>query len=449
MMISRRTPRLSLIARLDLVHVLICTLFALAASWAAPALGQSRLELPALIAEALARHPAMRSQQELARAARAGVEAARWQFWPTPSIAVEHGGGSSDDPALAGDQRVTVLRVQQPLWTGGRLSANLDRAEAQATIAQANIALSREQLALRVLQAWVDAIVANLKALAHQRSLGTHEELLALVRRRASEGVSARADVELATSRLESVRSDLSSSQAQREGALERLAVLVGEPSLPARTLPTVDDLSLPMLTSTQRSTSSALQDALDVSPQYAKAQAQVHVADADVEAASAARWPEVSLRIERQYGDFARVGATAQNRAYITVNGSFGAGLSLQSGIQAAVAQRRAALEEVQVQQQAIDEQLRADLVLARVAADRRSSLQRSRRAAVGVSESWHRQFLAGRKQWQDLMNAEREVAQVDVQLADAVGAEQLSSWRLAVVTAGVEAILPRGVQP
>src|SRR5690606_7488269 len=130
-----------------------------------------------------------------------------------------------------------------------------------------------------------------------------------------------------------------------------------------------------------------------DVSPQFAKAQAQVHVADADVEAASAARWPEVSLRIERQYGDFARVGATAQNRAYITVNGSFGAGLSLQSGIQAAVAQRRAALEEVQVQQQAIDEQLRADLVLARVAADRRSSLQRSRRAAVGVSESWHRQ--------------------------------------------------------
>lgn len=419
---------------------------ALAATFAAPVQARPDFDLPTLMAEALARHPTMRSQQELVQAARAGVDAARWQFWPTPSVAIEQAGGSGDDPALAGDKRVTVLRLQQPLWTGGRLTANLDKAQARALVAQSDVEIARQQLALRVLQGWVDAIVANLKVLAHERSLRTHEQLLALVRRRTAEGVSAEADVELARSRLETVWADLAASRAQRDGALERLSVLVSEQAIAARELPLTGDLPLPAAADAQRPAAAALQAALAVSPQYAKAQAQARVAEAEVEAARAARWPEVSLRMERQHGEHARIGAAPQSRVFVALNSSFGAGLSTLSGIEAALAQQRSALEELQVQQRAIDEQVRGDLVLARVAADRRASLLRSRSAAADVSESWRRQFLAGRKQWQDLMNAEREVTQADVQLADAIGAEQLSGWRLAVLTAGVDAVLPRG---
>lgn len=424
--------------------LLIWLALGLAATWATPARSQAGFQLPALIAEALARHPTLRSQQELVQAARAGVDAARWQFWPTPSVAIEQAGGSGDDPALAGDKRVTVLRLQQPLWTGGRLTANLDKAQARALAAQSDVEIARQQLALRVLQAWVDAVVAHLKVLAQERSLRTHEQLLALVRRRTSEGVSAEADVELARSRLEGVGADLAASRAQRDAALERLAVLAGEPAIAARELPASGDLPLPAAADAQRPAAIALQAALAVSPQCAKAQAQARVAESEVEAARANRWPEVSLRLERQHGEHARLGAVPQSRVFIGLNGSFGAGLSTWSGIEAALAQQRSAIEEVQAQQRAVDEQVRSDLVLARVAADRRASLLRSRSAAADVSESWRRQFLAGRKQWQDLMNAEREVTQADVQLADAIGAEQLSGWRLAVMTAGVDALLP-----
>ena len=69
--------------------------------------------------------------------------------------------------------------------------------------------------------------------------------------------------------------------------------------------------------------------------------------------------------------------------------------------------------------------------------------------RASVEVLDSYERQFLAGRKQWLDLMNAAREQAQSESQLADALGALQLSGWRLALWMAGVDRLLasPVGV--
>ncbi|MDP1605400.1 MAG: TolC family protein [Rhodocyclaceae bacterium] len=60
---------------------------------------------------ALASHPAVMGKLSSA-AARAEREGAEWQRYPTPSIEAAQsssGGGVS-----------TVLRVQQPLWTGSR-----------------------------------------------------------------------------------------------------------------------------------------------------------------------------------------------------------------------------------------------------------------------------------------------------------------------------------------
>ena len=57
-------------------------------------------------------------------------------------------------------------------------------------------------------------------------------------------------------------------------------------------------------------------------------------------------------------------------------------------------------------------------------------------------MSSSWERQFLADRKQWQDLMNSARDQAMTDTQLADAIGSQQLSAWRLAILTRGLPTV-------
>ena len=145
--------------------------------------------LETLILDALATHPSTQSQRAQVASAMAGVESARWQFYPTPSVSLENAATRSTDALYQGDQRVTTLRLQQPLYTGGRLSAGADKAQASLAQSQAALEETRMQLALRVLQSYGDWLAAHLKTQASQKSAKTHARLRDQVQRRITEGV--------------------------------------------------------------------------------------------------------------------------------------------------------------------------------------------------------------------------------------------------------------------
>ena len=119
--------------------------------------------LPPLMAEALVRHPQVRMQQALASAAGIDVDSARWQYFPTPSVSVERA-NSTNDPALVNrDDPVTTLRLSQPIWSGGKLGANVTRATELKQSKEAAVLEARQQLSLRVLQAYTDWQLAHLR----------------------------------------------------------------------------------------------------------------------------------------------------------------------------------------------------------------------------------------------------------------------------------------------
>jgi adhesin transport system outer membrane protein len=100
-------------------------------------------------------NPLLQSQSRLIGAAQSDVKGAKWQFYPTPSVSVEQANASSGDPSYSkSDGRVVIVRLQQPLWTAGRLTAGVNRAEAAVAVAQAQFEESRQQLALRTIAAW-------------------------------------------------------------------------------------------------------------------------------------------------------------------------------------------------------------------------------------------------------------------------------------------------------
>ena len=316
---------------------------------------------------------------------------------------------------------------------------NLARSEARAAIAEADLREVRQQLALRVVQAWSEALVASLKRKAYRSSRNMHERLLRLVESRSSEGIAAQADVALARSRLDTLNAEFDATTAQLETALERLRLLSGR-SLRSDMVESAVDQPLPKR---EPGLPALLVAARDQSSGLAKAQAQIKVAQADIQVARAALSPEVYLRLERQYGNHSQASSTAVNRVFIGLSTALGGGLSSLSGVDAATAQHEAAQADLQSQQLAVDEQVQADHKLAQAANRRRIGLESARLAAEDVLASYERQFLAGRKQWIDLMNAAREQAQSDAQLADALGADQLANWRLALLSRGVDAVL------
>jgi adhesin transport system outer membrane protein len=393
--------------------------------------------LASLVRDALASHPTTQSQRALVASAAAGVDSARWQFYPTLSVSVENATTRGADPLYQGDQRVATLRLQQPLYTGGRLTAGADKAQASLDQSQAALEDSRLQLSLRVVQAYGEWLSAHLKAQASQKSEQTLTRMLNQVQRRIDKGASAESDNVLALGRLDAVRADVTAALAQGDIALIRLGQLMGRPIVGDALANTVTP---PRPVNAQAA--ALLEQALGQSPALQKARSQVRVQEATVLERQADLLPEVYLRVERQYGNFNFANGAPENRLFVGVSSRFGAGLSGLSNIAAARNQQEAALAEVQVLTRNLNEQVLADHTQFMATERRLSSVQASLRSAQSVSESFDRQFLAGRKTWLDVMNAARELAQTEALVADLLATQVVLSWRLSFYTQGIEAV-------
>lgn len=312
------------------------------AQTAAPAPAPSPT-LASLVRDALDSHPTTQSQRALVASAAAGVESARWQFYPTPSVSLENATTSGTDPSYQGDNRVATLRLQQPLYTGGRLTAGADKAQASLDQSQAALEESRLQLSLRVVQAYGEWLSAHLKVQASQKNEDTHNRLLRQVQRRIEEGVSAESDRVLALGRLDAVRAEVTATQVQGDMALARLGQLLGRPIVGAALTRTV---ATPRPVSAL--TAALLEQALGQSAALQKAQSQVRVQEATVVERRADLLPEIYLRAERQYGNFNFANGAPVNRFFVGVSSRLGAGLSGLSNVAAARSQLEAARARV-----------------------------------------------------------------------------------------------------
>ena len=402
-----------------------------------PAMAQP---LEQLIAAALDSHPSVQAQSALVQSSQAGVASAKWQYFPTPSLSIEAANTKGTDTLYQGDSRVAIARLQQPLWTNGRLTAGSDKAAAGLAFSQASLEEVRLQLGLRTVQSYGDWLSAYLKVLAYEKSLATHERLREQTQRRLSEGVTSQSDLTLSITRLEAISADVTAARAQADIARARLAQLVGRP-VDAAAL--TQALARPHeLTTSHAGLSGLLAMAMTASPALAKAHAQARVQQAAIDERRADLLPEVYARLEHQSGNFNQSNSPSQSRLFIGLTSRFGAGLSTLSNIESARSQYTSALSEVEVQSRSISEQVLTDYAQALAAKSRLQSLQASLDAAAEVSASYDRQFLAGRKSWLDVLNAARELAQIAAQMADLQAAQVVVTWRLVAYTRGVQVL-------
>ena len=258
------------------------------------------------------------------------------------------------------------------------------------------------------------------------------------VQRRVKEGASPESDLTLAQSRLSTTESDLIAAQTQRQVALERLRELIGR-SLVSPEICTVRN-QFPVMVANPSEV--LVNRALDVSPGLAKLKSDADSVKQDIELAKSDLSPELYVRLERQYGNFNVPGyaGVGLNRVFVGMSTRFGAGFSTISLIDSARAKYESAMTDIDTRKRQLRELVRSDHARGVSADARRKFLYTSFKDSELVSQSWDRQFLAGRKQWQDVMNAAREHAQIEVQLGDATAQSWTANWRLSVLAEGVE---------
>jgi adhesin transport system outer membrane protein len=401
-------------------------------------LATSSQTLPKLINDALLSHPSIASQRAQTQAAEIGIETAKWQYFPTPSVNTERVNAATGDPFYGGAKNVTTVRLQQPLWTNGRLSAGKDKAQATLAYETADLNETSLQISLKVAQTYADLLASHWRLQSTEQSLATHQKLLTQVQRRVELGAQSDADLQLAQTRLDSVKADLSATRARLESYTVRLKQLIGQ-SIHFDTL--LADLSAPV--TLPISQERALEVALAIHPSIQKARAQSQIQEAIVEENRSALMPDVYVRAERQYGAFSMLTSNSfQDRVFLGLTTQLGAGLSVWSNVKAAQAKSLAAQEEVHAQTLSISEQVLTDYAQAERLAEQTQALASALTSQEHVMSSHDRQFLAGRKSWTEVLNAARELAQAQAQLTDVKANHIAVSWRLALFVKGLEVV-------
>jgi adhesin transport system outer membrane protein len=375
---------------------------------------------------ALASHPLVLGKRSSLAAAQSDREGAEWQRYPTPSLEASTQNGGAG-----------LLRIEQPLWSGGRITAGIDAAGSRFDAAGAALDEARQELTLKVIAAATEALRQQARQQHSVAGVKEHEKLLAMIQRRVVQEVSPLADQRLAASRLYAATNELSVITQALNNALAQLSQLAGQP-VTTFVAQGLSEAGAPA------SLDSALTLALAHSPTLRRLRFEEEAANAEIASKRSVYMPQLALRLETT-GGLESLGLTVDNRAVLVVLAQPGAGLSAKSGADAAVSRRDA----VRMAREAADRDVRERVTLdwnEWVAAPLRlENADQARVMSTEVSESYARQYTAGRKTWIDVLNAVREATQSELAEDDARAQMLAASLRLRALTGTLTGTLTR----
>ncbi len=388
----------------------------------------SHLRLQYLLEATAASYPSLMASRTEARANEQDLEATQRQRWPTLSSSVESLTGSARSfPSRS-------VQVEQTVWDAGRVSARISEAQASVDQGYLKTILQRQELFLQVVAGWQNLLAATTRAQVAAQTINRLRGFQAQMQRRVEAEASPRIDLELANARLLQTEVELETAQSSLQVALTRLEQLSGEQNL-ATFLP--DLPAMPSLQETQGLAQKMSQiDWHRVAaehPSVMRAQFEAKQARSRLKVKQSEGWPQIYVRAFQPLGTLPTSSDTGMT-TFIGLRYTPGAGLS--NIIEAQALETRISSAELMVltahrdiQQILLSDQEEWTNTRKRIAA-----LEKSVKGSDLVLASYQRQFQAGRKTWQDLLNAVRELAQNQYALVDAQAAMMGAMYRLQV---------------
>ncbi|WP_227526604.1 TolC family protein [Psychrobacter sp. 4Dc] len=378
-----------------------------------------------LIDQAIQSHPLVGSARAEQQATTESIRAAKLNLLPSPTVS----SGYDRD-----DGMVSQLQIRQSLWTGGKLTANVNQAIFDDKAAKEYTYERQNQVAKTTIEAWQSYMTALTKQGVYFDSLKLLTEFEAMMQRRVSQGVSARIELDLVTNRILQEQNAYQSAVEQQRIAIARLQQITGlrlsETDLPA---PNLAELVNQAKGYSQAFERMAFDQASFYNPTVVKEHYQVEAAKQGVMALQSARYPTFYAQYEY---DYYHDSESNDNEGEFSVGLSYdpGAGLSnlalakasesrVQSLVQSKEASRRLVLETIQTQYQQFAS-----------AKDQERSLIAAVAGAQIVVSSYRRQFIAGRKSWLEVLNAVREHSQYQIQLVETRASIIASYYKLQV---------------
>ena len=383
------------------------------------------------IAAALAHAPAIEAARAESDAAAARVREAQAGQLPTATVTGTIGWGRLDPQSFFGlgaanvTPRAAQVTVEQPLFTGGRVSAGIAQARAGDEAAKARENMTRSQTIAAVAQAYGDVLTGRELVALHSELVAQMQEIARQAQLRYKAGESPRTDISQAAARLAEAEAALAAAQGHAIAANARFTNLTGL---------TPDDLApLPANPALPAALDEALDAALQTNPSLAQAEAGLRAARAAARAARAERLPTVgafaegALVRDQFFPDYRADSATVGVRARWQL---FNPGTSARvagsdSAVTAAEARLKAAQDMVREQVIATFQAVRTSLLV-------EAAAQRQADAAAQARDSIRHEVHVGMKPQLDLLDAEREATAARAALARAQADRATAAYQL-----------------
>jgi len=371
------------------------------------------LSLKSAVETAVTTHPQVLSRVAEVDTADAAVDAANWGRYPTPTLETATGEGGL----------TAVLRVDQPVWNGGRIGSEIDSAEFDKQAALNGVNEARLDIELRVVEAYVDALVNRNKLVRANAGVVRHKELYLMMERRVKQEINSRADLILAESRLLQAQADVSSLEQSYETALTSLSELTGQ---------SVDGVATVLIEpKSLESLDLLLDEAEEFSPAVKRLSMEIASAQKQIDVANSAILPQVVARFEHTNS-----ADVTDNRVMLVLQAQPGAGLSALSNVRSAESLKRVLEQSRDATLREIRQRLRADYALYRSSQVLLTTSRSASEITRQIFESYMRQFVTGRKTWIDVLNATREMTQASMSFEDVKGQSLLSKLKLLSIT-------------
>ena len=367
-------------------------------------------DLSLWIERAISQHPSVLQALAQEQALTQELESARWQYWPNLIVS---GDVTKDGPG-------STIAAEVPLWTAGRLSAQTDQAQANLSAQSNAVQATRYTIAEQVVDAWTLAAQSAGRVRVLDETLKTLSRYESIMERRVKAEISPRVELDLLRARLGETRVNRTNADAQGHIAVRRLKLLADQyvawPEWKqASLLNEAQKLPKPNDTSDGEN-----------HPVVLRSIQEMQAAEAELNKYKAEKWPEIYAGAQTSVG---RELLQEVPELYLGLRYETGRGLSKSSQSNAAGARAQAALLAVGDQRLKIAEDLQVYRQNWLNAVERLQHLSKAQHASNSVVSSYERQFIAGKRTWQDVLNSVRENSDNALSIND-TQAQMISSW-------------------
>lgn len=422
-------------------HALLLSAFAPAALLVAP---PARADtLAEAIAAAYASNPDIAAQRDVVRQADEGVPQARAAGRPSLGAQGQVAQAGLNNFNDNGRTYTVGIQLNQSLYRGGRVPAARSAAEARIYAARARLRAQENQIILNTVTAYADVLRFTRVVELNRNQVSVLERELQASRDRFEVGDLTRTDVAQSEARLANAQANLVLAENQLVAAREAYVRAVGKEPQNLEPMPPLPPLP--------ESETQALGIAADNNPQLIAARYDEEAVRYDVKVLEKSRLPTVDLNVNGSYqqfegggqgSSFVRQGQFFTQGANLTATIPFYQRGLVGSQIRQTQAQRSQLMEVIS----SVDRQVRQNVVNSLATLRAARATIKANQVAVDANtlaaEGVRQENQVGTRTIIEVLNAEQERLNAEVNLVTARRDEQVAGYSLLANVGGAEAV-------